>query len=311
MAAAAGPVRYLYLRQQSSTANGASRSWPPPNDQLAADDVVCASVQLVATEQGWAASALDHIPALEEIPDGALVLTSASELGFTAGRPDSAVSVLGVRVEEAAGPTMLLTHLVVQAADGGGLERRGTRAPSIVPAQLIVVTNYEERGGRTAASLDLRMAPSELGRYPVWLPDAAILPLALDAVDQAVPSPRARHGMTLEVHCGRVALHGRVEIVSSADAAIAELERTQGVVDVANYLLIDETLQDAVEQALAAKGITQVRALAEHGLISLYGRVLDRDARYAAQDVAAKVTGVRGVVNQIAIADYADRAERA
>ncbi|HEV7127245.1 MAG TPA: BON domain-containing protein [Ktedonobacterales bacterium] len=163
------------------------------------------------------------------------------------------------------------------------------------------MTNYVERGGRTEASLDLRLAPGELTQYSPWMPDAAIRSLAEEAVDRAVLSPRARHTITLEVHSGRVSLYGRVEIASHSDAAIHELEQTPGVVDVANYLLIDESLQDAVEQALAEKGITGVRALAEHGLISLHGEAPDSQTRFKAQDIAARVTGVRGVVNRLEV----------
>ena len=145
------------------------------------------------------------------------------------------------------------------------------------------------------------MAAGDLQQATPWMPDAAILPLALDAVDRAVLSPRARHGITLEVSAGRVSMHGRVEIASTAEAATSELEQTRGVVDVANYLLIDESLQDIVEQALMDKGISGVRALAEHGLISLHGEAPDSATRFKAQDIATKVTGVRGVVNRIEV----------
>ncbi len=301
MAAAAGPVHYLFLRSGEAVAADTSKDWPPPKELLGADDVVCAAVQLSAAEQGWEATALDHIPSIEEIPEGALVLTRDSDLGFTTGRPGSAVSVVGARVElDALRASAHLTHVLVVSADAGAVGRQGAR-PAAVPADRIVITYYEEREGRTMAALDLRMTASDLGDYPVWTPDAAIMPLAQDAVDRAVLSPRARHAITLEVQSGRVSLHGRVEIASTAEAAVAELERTPGVVDVVDHLLLDESLQDIVEQALASKGITGITALAEHGLISLHGEATTGEMRYKAQDIAAGVTGVRGVVNQIQV----------
>lgn len=296
MAVASGPVRYLYLRQEGTPATSDPKDWPPPAAHFGDDDATYVAVQMMAAEDGWRVEPLDAVPLEADIPEGALVMSRATELGFIQGRSDATVALLGVRVEETEPKAPgRLTHLVVYGR-GGGVR---TVRPVVVPASEIVVTSYAERAGRTEATLDLRGAPSNLVAYSPWLPDAAIAPLAERAVDDAVLSPRARHDIVLEVHSGRVALHGRTEITSNADAAIGRLEQTPGVVDVANYLLIDEQLQDIVEQALAEKGITNVRALAEHGLISLHGEAPDSATRYKAQDIAARVTGVRGVVNRI------------
>jgi hypothetical protein len=296
MVVASGPVRYLYLRGEGPLGAGDLKDWPPPDTQRGEDDATCVAVRMLAAEDGWHVEALEQVPAEAEIPEDALVMSHATELGFTAGRPDAAVALLGVRVEEAEPKAaQRLTHLVVYGQSGGARTAR----PVVIPAAAIVVTNYAERSGRTEATLDLRMAPGELNACAPWLPDASIEGLAVRAVDDAVLSPRARHGITIEVHAGRVALYGRTEIASNADAAIAQLEETPGVVDVANYLLIDEDLQGAVEQALAEKGISGVRALAEHGLISLHGQTPDAATRRKAQDIATRVTGVRGVVNRI------------
>jgi osmotically-inducible protein OsmY len=136
---------------------------------------------------------------------------------------------------------------------------------------------------------------------PVWLPDPQVQASAEAAVDRAVLSPHARHLITLETHAGRVALHGRAELESYAEAAEAELLASPGVVDVSNHLLVDESLTETVDQALAAAGITGVYSLAEHRLISLHGTVEDGPTRRQAEDVARKVTGVQGVLNRIAV----------
>lgn len=299
MAVASGPVHYLYLRHEGPLVPGALKDWPPPASHFGDDDATCVAVRMMATEDGWHVAPLDQVPVPADIPEGALVMSRETEFGFTAGKPDATVALLGVRVEELEPKTPgRLTHLVV-FGHGGNVR---TARPVVVPVAAIVVTNYAERAGRTEASLDLRGAPGDLANYMPWLPDTAIEPLAVRAVDDAVLSPRARKTITVEVNSGRVALHGRTEIASNADAAISQLEQTPGVVDVADYLLIDEQLQDLVEQALAEKGITGVRALSEHGLISLHGAAPDTATRYKAQDIAARVTGVRGVVNRIELA---------
>ena len=299
MAVASGPVRYLFLRREGVLPEGDLKDWPPPVGQFGDDDAACVAVQMIAAEDGWRVEPLSQIPAEADIPEGALVMSRDTEFGFTGGRPDTTVALVGVRIEEVEPKAPgRLTHLVVYPR--GGFGARAAR-PVVAPASVIVLANYAERAGRTEATLDLKMPPSDLAQYSPWLPDTSIEPLAVHAVDEAVLSPRARHGITVEVHSGRVALHGRTEIASNEEAAVAELERTPGMVDVASYLLIDESLQDLVEQALAEKGVTGVRALAEHGLISLHGETPDAATRRKAQDIAARVTGVRGVVNRIEV----------
>lgn len=300
MAVARGPARYLYLRREESADESDLKDWPPPTLLRGDDDADCGAVQMTASEDGWSVEPLERVPPVDEIPEGALVMSRETELGFTAGRPDTTVTLLGMRVEEIEPKKPgRLTHLVVYGR-GGGFGARISR-PIVVPAAMIVVSHYAEHGGTTQATLDFQMASGDLIRFAPWLPDAAIAPLAANAVDEAVLSPRARHGITIEVHSGRVALHGRTEIASNEEAAVSRLEQTPGVVDVASYLLIDESLQDLVEQALAEKGITNVRALAEHGLISLHGEAPDSATRRKAEDTATRVTGVRGVVNRIEV----------
>ena len=301
MAATTNPVHYLFMRREGPAQPGDPEDWPPTVTQVGSEDVICVAIQLTAAEDGWRAQPLQQVPVVEDIPENALVVTRDTELGFSEGRGGDAVAaLLGARVEnDTPKEPGLLTQVVIQAR-GGPLPWRVTRAV-VVPAAALVLSSYAERGGRSEATLDLRLAPSDLADLPVWLPDAAIEPAAARAVDRAVLSPKARHQIVIEVQAGRVSLHGRVELASAAEAAVRELEATPGVLDVADHLLVDESLQDVVEQALAAKGITGVRALAEHGLISLHGEAKDAATRRQAEDIAADVTGVRGVVNQIEV----------
>lgn len=300
MAAGSHPVHYLFLRREGPAQEGDPLDWPTAITRVGSDDVMCVAIQLAAAEDGWRAEPLQRIPPIEEIPENALVLTRDTELGFVLGRSDETVVFLGCRVEETApNEPGRVTHVVVYA-QSGGLARR-LRRPVVVPTTALVLSSYAEHQGQTQASLDLRLSAGDLADMTLWLPDESIEPLASRAVDDAVLSVRARHLMTLEVQAGRVSLHGRAELASHAEAAVAALQATPGVVDVVDHLLVDESLQDLVEQALAAKGITGIRALAEHGLISLHGEAEDPKSRRQAEDIAARVTGVRGVVNRIVV----------
>jgi hypothetical protein len=299
MSATSGPVHYIYLRRDSANQDGASFAWPPAEAASDGESVVSLAAQLVAEVGGWRVAPLAELPAADAIPENALVVTRDSELTFTDPRADANTQLLALRVEQAgAGEGDALTHLVVLPVTGAG---KVAAQAFVVPAAALVLTEYAERGGRSTASLGIRGGPRELGEMPVWLPDAEVQQSAEAAVDRAVLLPHARHLITLETHAGRVALHGRAELESYADAAEAELLVSPGVVDVANHLLVDESFKDTVDQALAAAGITSVYSLAEHRLISLHGEVDDAQTRRKAEDVARKVTGVQGVLNRIEV----------
>jgi predicted nucleic acid-binding protein len=294
MSATSGPVHYIFLRW----ANARQDAWPPVDAAGEGDAVVAVAAQLVADAQAWRVTPLAELPALADIPENALVVTRESELTFTDERAaDASAQLLALRVEHVDGGDVL-THLVVLPTTGSG---KVAAQGHVVPAAALVLTEYAERGGRSAASLGLRGGPRELADTPIWLPDPMVQAAAEVAVDRAVLLPHARHLITLETHAGRVALHGRAELESFAEAAETELLASPGVVDVSNHLLVDESLKDAVDQELAAEGITAVYALTEHRLISLHGTVDDEHIRRRAEIIARKVTGVQGVLNRVVV----------
>ncbi len=300
MAAASGPVRYLYLRREGPDKQGDPKGWPPALPQVGAEDLICVAVHLGPDETSWRAEPLSRVPDINEIPENTLVVTRDTEFGFISGRPTDQISLLLAARVEAIAPDEpgLLTHLVVSRPSAPG-HRIG--APVVVPASAMVVTDYVERGGYATAALGFRLSPAELADMTPWMPDDAIEPAAIYAVDQAVLSPRARHLITIEVRAGRVSLHGRAEIDSNEESAVQALRATPGVVDVVSHLLADEALKDVVERALADKGITSISALSEHGLVSLHGVAEDSAMRRKAEDIASRIPGVRGVVNRVEV----------
>ncbi|HEY7984767.1 MAG TPA: BON domain-containing protein [Ktedonobacterales bacterium] len=299
MSATSGPVHYIFLLRANAGQDGASFTWPPTEAASDGESTIAEAAQLVADEGGWRVAPLAELPAADAIPENALVVTRDSEFTFTDPRAEASAQLLALRVEQGGVDVGdVLTHLVVLPVTGAG---KVAAQASVVPAAALVLTEYAERGGRSMASLGIRGGTRELAEMPVWLPDSAVQQSAEEAVDRAVLLPHARHLITLETHAGRVALHGRAELESYADAAETELLASPGVVDVANHLLVDESFKDTVDQALAAAGISSVYSLAEHRLISLHGVVDDEQTRRKAEDVARKVTGVQGVLNRIAV----------
>ena len=77
------------------------------------------------------------------------------------------------------------------------------------------------------------------------------------------------------------------------------------VVATAAYAQRDELLATAVHEALAKDrrvDAQQVRVQAEGGTVRLLGEVDTNDERKAAEEVAARVRGVRRVENQLSVA---------
>jgi len=308
-----GPARYFFL---SARGKDDVHNWPPKLNPLAGpDNKVCAAARLHLENIGWRAECGDAAPVESAGNDGsngatslALLLTRDTALGLLSDgkRGRAEVDLLGVRVvnlDEKG--TDFATHLVVAALPGSGL---GPRRPVVVPIDDMVLGEYVERGDRAVASLDLRLSPSDYETMPPFMADEAIQRHAKDTLARRVFASNAysygqiRHqDMTIEVQAGRVSLHGRAALRSEGEQAVAALMQTPGVVEVADHLLYVEDLQEKVEQALAAKGLGDLTVLVEHALVNLRGEVHDAKTRYQAEDIAKRVPGVRGVVNDLVV----------
>jgi osmotically-inducible protein OsmY len=292
MSAIIGPARYLFLKSASEED---APNWPPAVKSLeGANNAICAAVRLTAEEHGWRADAIaDNAGDIGESDPGSFVLTRQTALGLEQdGKTEGAYSLLGVRAitADGKGPDYV-THLVIYPALGR------TRAPLLANIAALVVAGYAEGREGTRVALALRMSDEALANAPIYLPDEQVQVAAERALDQAVQTPRERHDLLVEVEGGRVSLHGRAALTSTGDAARAELERTPGVVEVADYILYDEELQNQVAEALEKQGLGQVNVLIEHNLAVLSGEVPDRKTYWTARDTALKIPGVRGVVS--------------
>jgi hypothetical protein len=306
MQVVSGPVRYFYLRKtrgQEQVPN-----WPPATKPLVGpNNQICGSVRFYSESGGWRAENGDSTPAAER-NEPPLVLTRGTVLGLLEdgkrGRID--VELLAVRVVNLDAKGLeYATHLVVRALSGFGAQRH----PVVAPVEAMVVSEYVEHGAHAVAQLDLQLTPGEYNQLPFFLPDDVILPNAMRAINETFQSTarfysyssEAKHGISLEVEAGRVSMHGRVDLNTAGEQARAALLATPGVVDVADHLLYLENLVTAVSNALEAKGLDDLTVLVEHALVTLRGEVPDTKTRYQAEDIARRVPGVRGVINDIVV----------
>lgn len=305
---ATGPARYFFLRRIRG-AHEEVPHWPPEIKPLALpDNQVTLAVLLYPEEGGWRAEMAKEETTLSGDLGGAFVLTRDTTIGATPDgrRVIADLALMGVRVALAGekGPEYA-THLVARVLDGGG--PGVPKRPIVVPIEKLVLGQYVERGKRTVASaqLNLQLSASELAELPAYMPDAVIETYVRRTLDEVVSSQRARHEIKPEVQAGRVNLYSDsrfpLELITTGDIAKAALAQTPGVVEISDHMIYVELLQQQVSEALAAKGLSNVGVLCEHGLIILSGVVKDNATRHSAHDIALKVTGVKGVVNNLEI----------
>ena len=307
MVVATGPARYFFLRRLRGAHEEVSH-WPPEIKPLQLpDNQVALAVLLYPEEDGWRVEMVQEESALHGDLGGAFVLTRDTTIGATPDerRVVADLALMGVRVALAGekGPEYA-THLVARVLDGGpGAPKR----PIVVPIERLVLGQYVERGTRTvaAAQLNLQLSAAELAQMPAYMSDALIERYVEHTLDEVVPSQRARHQIKPEVQAGRVNLYTDnrfpMELITTGDMAKAALSQTPGVVEISDHMIYVERLQQQVGEALAAKGLGDVGVLSEHGLIVLSGVVKDNATRHQARDIALKVTGVKGVVNDLEI----------
>jgi osmotically-inducible protein OsmY/uncharacterized protein YrrD len=165
----------------------------------------------------------------------------------------------------------------------------------IVPVDWI--SAIDERG------VHLAVERAALYQLPPYRPDSAI---AAD-VDQALWSDEVIRALDIEtidvaVHDGVVTLRGYATTPTSKAQAERAARQVPGVLRVENEIVTDAEVVTAVAQALGRDERTrraQIFVHADHGIVTLYGEIENPDVRTAAEEIAAGVPQVRGVINDI------------
>jgi len=193
-------------------------------------------------------------------------------------------------------PSRLLTHLLIQPR----------RALLVRPVQRVVAAELIESLAHD--QVKLKLAESEVAQLPVFRSDTAILTDLRLAFTAALLDPRTRRAVKVRVEDGHVSLGGVVDTVEQCVRAEQAALAIAGVRGLTNDIVIEESLAGQVEAALTRE-ITahhldgaEVRAFIEHGIVYLEGRAPTSAARYALEQVAVAVTGVRVIVNNLLVA---------
>lgn len=184
------------------------------------------------------------------------------------------------------------THLLV---------REGRGHLRIVPVALI------ERIG--SDGVRLKLGKGDLDHLAVYRTDLAIEADIALAFASVLPDPKARRDVKVRVDDGHVTLTGVVDAAEVRGRALNTAGRVLGVRGVTDDLVVAEALADQVLAGIARvmaekpeMAGSRVRAYAEHGIVYLEGRVPTPAGRWALEQVAIAVPGVRVVVNNL-IAD--------
>lgn len=147
------------------------------------------------------------------------------------------------------------------------------------------------------------------------------------ALAEALQAPSARRGVKLTVEAGQVHLGGLVETEEHVSRARGAVGRVRGVRSLIMDLVSTETLGARVEERLEAvlkeneatdltldprafaerpytgdaTGAATLRALAEHGIVYLEGRVATKELCGALERAVLAVAGARVVVNHLEV----------
>lgn len=136
------------------------------------------------------------------------------------------------------------------------------------------------------------------------LPDLELEAAARGAIER-LPNLRIwGHALQIAARDGVVDLFGHVRTRTSKETAARVVRQLAGVKGVTNNLYVDTELEIAVAQALAQDprtvgGFPGILVGSAFGEVALKGNVPAPEMKKAAEQVAAKVPGVRAVNNQL------------
>ena len=142
---------------------------------------------------------------------------------------------------------------------------------------------------------------------------AAALREAEDVVEQTVTiSSTAWSAHPVKVFVERegvvLSLYGKVELEAQKQEVENALRRMPGVIDVMNFLGAEDELLNAVNRVIedlkaAGKldGVTNIHALVENYIVSLYGEVPKPEMKYMLEREITAIPGARVVINHIGL----------
>jgi osmotically-inducible protein OsmY/sporulation protein YlmC with PRC-barrel domain len=156
-------------------------------------------------------------------------------------------------------------------------------------------------------NVHLSVEKHDLKNLPEYYPDDVLGA----AVDQAIWSDEILRNtdykeLGISVEDGIVRLRGHVGTPRNKKTAEDAARSVPGVLDLENDLVVDQDLVTNVAQALGKNELTRPERIsvgAQHGFVTLNGRVGSAAIREAAGAIAASVPQVRGVINELQAPD--------
>jgi len=162
------------------------------------------------------------------------------------------------------------------------------------------------------------------GKYAATFAEAAItgkptplaemtLQEAEDVVDKTVTvSSTAWSAHPVKVFVERegvvLSLYGKVELEEQKKEVEATLRKLPGVIDVMNFLVAEDELLNAVNAVIEnlktagkLEGATNLSALVENYIVSLYGEVPKPEMKYTLEREISSIPGARVVINHIGL----------
>jgi len=105
-----------------------------------------------------------------------------------------------------------------------------------------------------------------------------------------------------------LSLYGKVELEAQKKEVEAGLRQIPGVLDVMNFLVAEDELLNAVQAVIVGlqasgklEGASDLSALVENGIVSLYGNVPDAAMKYLLEREISGIPGARVVINHIGL----------
>jgi osmotically-inducible protein OsmY/uncharacterized protein YrrD len=155
--------------------------------------------------------------------------------------------------------------------------------------------------------IKLAVEKAALEHLPTYQPDQELQWAVEDALwsdHRLVDEVFTLYPIHVSVHDGVVTLRGNVRNAAQKRHVLKLVSGVPGVLSVNNHVVADDELEQAITQALAADPRTrgaQIRVYSWLGNVHLDGEVPTNEARSAAEQVAAAMPGVRGVVNFLSV----------
>lgn len=105
-----------------------------------------------------------------------------------------------------------------------------------------------------------------------------------------------------------LSLYGKVELEAQKQEVEKALRRMPGVIDVMNFLVAEDELLNAVNRQIddlkaagKLEGATNIHALVENYIVSLYGEVPKPEMKYTLERDITTIPGARVVINHIGL----------